>query len=164
MWRRLITLSETVVLLGSIVQILVGMRNDRLTKRRVAERLLSWSLPINGGLLEIAGFLSLILREQENTDNLGVPTNSPLQSEVALAHLALGVLGVLSFWFRGMFWFATIVGQGIFLIGIGVVHAREIFKNRILLFDVLMGLTHLVLLKAYNPLKTESRPLRQRVF
>jgi hypothetical protein len=162
-WRRLIILSEAVVLLGSTVQILADARNDRITKRRVAERLLGWSLPINGGLLEIAGFFSIILRREENTENSSLPEGDQLQSEVALAHLALGVLGVLSFRFRGMFWFATIIGQGIFLIGVGVVHAREVLKEKIFLFDALMALTHLTLLKAYNPMETRPRPLWQRI-
>jgi hypothetical protein len=163
MWRRLIILGEAVVLLGSTVQILTDVRNNRITKRRVTERLLGWSLPINGGLLEIAGFLSIILRRKENTENSGSPAGEQLRLEVALAHLALGVLGVLSFRFRGMFWFATVVGQGIFLIGVSVVHAREVLKDKIFLFDVLMALTHLALLKAYNPLETKPRPLWQRI-
>ncbi len=54
-------------MLGSFVQMLYNARNKRLTKSRVAERLLSWSLPINGGLLEIVGFLwhIVILRKRD---------------------------------------------------------------------------------------------------
>jgi hypothetical protein len=65
----------------------------------------------------------------------------------------------LSFRFRGIFWLATAVGQVIFLIGIGVVHAREVLKQKIFLFDILMPLVHIGLLKVYKPL--EAQPYRE---
>ncbi len=164
MWKRLIILSQVVVVLGSLVQMLTSKKDERLTKRRMAECLLSWSLPINGGFLEIVGFLSQIVRRKENADSMGLPASNPLQSEIAVAHLAFGVLGLLSFWFRGIFWFATAVGQAVFLIGISVVHAREVLKQKIFLFDILMSLAHIGLLKAYKPLEAQPRPRWRRVY
>jgi hypothetical protein len=92
-----------------------------------------------------------------------VPASNLLKLEIAVAHLAVGVLGLLSFRFRGIFWFATAVGQAIFLIGIGIVHAREVLKQRIFLFDILMSLAHISLLKAYRPLEYQPR-LWRRVY
>jgi len=105
-------------MLGSFVQMLYDARNERLTKSRVAERLLSWSLPINGGLLEIVGFLwHIVVLRKRDAEGENPSPGSTLRKHVAIAHLAFGVLGVLSIWFRGAFWFATVVGQVIFLMG-----------------------------------------------
>ena len=54
--------------------------------------------------------------------------------------------------FRDAFWSATVVGQVIFLIGVAAVNARKGLKDKMLWFDVMMSLAHLVLLKAYKPL------------
>jgi len=60
-----------------------------------------------------------------------------------------------------MFWFATVVGQTVFLGGVAVVHAREVFKDKMYLFDVLMSLAHVGLLWIYDPLEA-ARPLPAR--
>ncbi len=94
------------------------------------------------------------------------PAADQVGTELAVAHLAFGVLGLLAIRFRGMFWFATVVGQTVFLGGVAAVNAREILKDKMYLFDVLMSLTHIGLLKAYDPLGT-ARPFptrRQRWF
>lgn len=170
MWKRLIILSQAVVVLGSFVQMLSDMRYKRLTKRRAAERLLSWSLPINGGLLEIVGFLWHTLRGKKTADGVDPTVDNTLRKQVAIAHLAFGVLGVLSIWFRGTFWFATVIGQAIFLTGISIAHAHEMqkqgkpFVDILLFFDVLMSLAHIGLLRFYNPLEVQPRPRWQRAF
>ena len=65
-----------------------------------------------------------------------------------------------------MFWFATIVGQAVFLGGVAAVNVREIFKDKMYLFDVLMSLAHLGLLKLYDPQEPDRRlsPARGRWF
>ena len=167
MWKRLIIISQAVVVVGSAVQILLSMREDQLTKPRIAECVLSWSLPINGGFLEIVAFFGLIfrqiLRRRENTERMGVPANR-LQSEIAVAHLAFGMLGLLSFWFRRMFWFATIVGHGTFLVGVAIVNAREMLKQKVFLFDILVSLVHIALLRTYMPLEAQPQRKWQRVY
>lgn len=168
MWKRLIVLGQVVVALGSLVQMLAGTRDERLTRRRAAECLLSWSLPINGGLFEIVAFLWHIAR-RENAEGVEKPAGDAWRQQAAVAHLAFGVLGVLSIRLRGAFWFATVIGQGIFLIGISIAHAREMLKKDkfsadvLFLFDILMSLAHIGLLIAYNPLQAPPRPRRWRV-
>jgi hypothetical protein len=164
MWKRLVIFSETVVIFGSVIQMLASKGDERLTKRRIAECLLSWSLPINGGFLEIVGFLWQVVHRKENAERMGLPASNSLQSEIAVAHLAFGVLGLLSFWFRGRFWLATAVGQATFLTGTGVVHARELLEQKIYLFDVLMSLAHIALLMAYKPLEAQPHPTWRRAY
>ncbi len=168
MWmKRLVVLNQVVVALGALTQLLIIMRSEPLNRRRVAESLLSWSLPLNLGVLETFFFVRRVLRERRSTeeaDDSAGNAGDRARSEVALAHLAFGVLGLLSIRFRGAFWSATVIGQAVFLIGVAAVNAREGLKNKMLWFDVLMSLAHLVLLKAYEPLgDAGSRPLLRRL-
>ena len=151
MLQRLAVLNQVLVALGSVTQLLVSSRSEPLTKRRVAESLLSWSLPLNLGLLETLWFVGH-LRRGRTTEGVGQPAADKVLSELAVAHLAFGVLGLLAIRFRGMFWFATVVGQAVFLGGVAAVNAREILKDKMYLFDVLMSLAHVGLLMAYDPL------------
>ena len=71
---------------------------------------------------------------------------------------------LLALRFRGMFWFATVVGQAVFLGGVAAVNAREILKDKMYLFDVLMSPAHIGLLMVYDPLGAVrfSAPTRRR--
>jgi hypothetical protein len=148
--QRLAVLNQVLVALGSVTQLLVSSRSEPLTKPRVAETMLGWSLPLNLGLLETLWFVGH-LRRGRSAEGVGQPAADKVLSELAVAHLAFGVLGLLSIRFRGMFWFATVVGQAVFLGGVAAVNAREILKDKMYLFDVLMSLAHVGLLAAYDP-------------
>jgi hypothetical protein len=115
--------------LGSVVQLRAGIRSEPLTRRKIAESLLGWSLPLNVGVLETLWFVSYLLHRDRTTEGVGQPGTDRAGSELAVAHLALGVLGLLAVRFRGMFWFATVVGQTVFLGGVAAVNAREIIKT-----------------------------------
>ncbi len=92
MLQRLAVLNQVIVALGSVTQLLVSSRSEPLTKRRVAESLLSWSLPLNLGLLETLWFVGH-LRRGRTTEGVGQPAAHKVLSELAVAHLAFGVLG-----------------------------------------------------------------------
>lgn len=155
MWmRRLAVLNQVIVVGGFVFHLLVGTRSEPPTKRTVAESLLSWSLPLNLGVLETLLFVRHILRDESTAEDADQTPRDRLLRELAVAHLAFGVLGLLCIRFRGMFWFATIVGQVVFLCGIAAVNAREITKDKMYLFDVLMSLVHVGLLRAYGPLES----------
>ncbi len=160
MLKRLAVLNQVAVVLGSVTQLLMLARSEPLTKRKVAESLLSWSLPLNLGVLEITWFVGY-LRRGKTAEGVGQPAADQVRAELAVAHLAFGVLGLLAIRFRGMFWFATVVGQAVFLGGVAAVNAREIFRDKMLLFDVLTSLTHVGLLKAYDPLEA-ARPFHAK--
>ena len=154
--QRLAILNQIVIVLGCLTQLLAGGRSAPPTKRMVAKSLLSWSLPLNLGVLETFWFvrhLRNVLR-----GGAGQSAEDKVRSREAVAHLAFGVLGLLSIRFRGIFWLATIIGQAIFLIDVAAVDGREMFKDKMSVFDVLMSLAHLGLLKAYNPLEATTRP------
>ena len=162
MLKRLAVLNQVAVVLGSVTQLLVSTKSEPLTKRKVAESLLSWSLPLNLGVLETLWFVGH-LRRGRTAEGVDQPAADQVRSELAVAHLAFGVLGLLAIRFRGMFWFATVVGQAVFLGGVATVNAREILKDKMFLFDVLMSLAHIGLLKAYDPLGApRSSPATRR--
>jgi hypothetical protein len=116
---------------------------------------LGWSLPLNLGLLETLWFVGHLRRERP-TEEADQPAHR-VRSELAAAHLAFGVLGLLAVRFRGMFWFATVIGQAVFLGGVTAVNARMLLKDKMVLFDALMSLAHVGLLMAYDPLD-DARP------
>ena len=117
--------------------------------------MLSWSLPLNLGVLETLYFMWHV--RDVLRGGAGQSAEDKVRLREAVAHLAFGVLGLLSIRFRGVFWFATIIGHAILLIGIAAVNGREMFKSKMAVFDVLMSLAHLSLLKAYKPLEA-TRP------
>jgi hypothetical protein len=160
-FKGLAVLNQVAVVLGSVVQLRAGIRSEPLTRRKIAESLLGWSLPLNVGVLEILWFVRYLLHKGSAPEGVDEPGADRTGSELAIAHLALGVLGLLAVRFRGMFWFATVVGQTVFLGGVATVHAREIFKEKMYLFDVLMSLAHVGLLGIYDPLEA-ARPLPAR--
>jgi hypothetical protein len=166
--RRLAVLNQVILVLGSAMQLLAARRRgESPSGRRAAEILLSWSLPLNLGLLETYFFVGHVRRGRKRTsEDAGPSEQDKVRSELAVAHLAFSVLGLLSARFRGMFWLATVVGQAIFLVGVAAVRAREILKDKMYFFDVVMSLAHLGLLKAYDPLgmAVPPRPLWRRFF
>ena len=58
--------------------------------------------------------------------SIGWPAGNPFQTEVAVANLAVGVLGVLCYWLRDNFWVATVIANSIFQLGAAVVHINQI--------------------------------------
>jgi hypothetical protein len=148
--RRLAVLNQTIVVLGSAAQLRASARSEPPTKRTVAETVLIWSLPLNLGALETLAFVRQVLRDDSTAEGVDQPPGDRLRSELAVTHLAFGVLGLLSIRFRSVFWFATIVGHAIYLGGVAAVNASEMSKDKMYSFDVLMSLAHVSLLKAYG--------------
>ena len=96
------------------------------TKGRVAEIFLLWLLVIAVGLLGIVDFIAHTVFADTTAASIGWPAGNPFQSEVAVANLAMGVLGILCYWMRGNFWIATAIGFSVWFLGDAVVHIREI--------------------------------------
>ena len=118
MLKRLAVLNQVAVVLGSVIRLRSSAGNEPLTGRQIAETLLGWSLPLNVGVLEILWFVRYLLHKGSAPEGVGQPGADRTGSELAIAHLALGVMGLLAVRFRGMFWFATVVSQTVFLGGV----------------------------------------------
>jgi len=125
------------------------------TGRRIAAILLLWLLVINVGLSGMWAFIGHTLFAEQVAESIGWPADNPFQTEVAVANLAIGALGILCYWIRGNFWTATVIATSIWLLGAATIHVREIVvagnynpgnAGLIFILDILNPLLLIVLL------------------
>ena len=83
----------------------------------------------NIGLQGLFAFIGHFFKADEVARDIGWPTGSPFQREIAFANLALGTLGIMSIWFRGNFWFAAIVARSVFSWGAAYGHIIDLKKR-----------------------------------
>jgi hypothetical protein len=115
------------LVLGLVVgAVHVFLEKQPRMKGRVAEIFLLWLLVIAVGILSILAFISHTVFADTTAASIGWPTSNPFQSEVAVANLAVGILGILCYWMRGSFWIATVIGFSVWYLGDAVVHIRSI--------------------------------------
>ena len=57
--------------------------------------------------------------------SIGWPAGNPFQTEVGVANLAIGTLGILSYWIRGNFWTAAVIATSVWLLGAAAIHVGE---------------------------------------
>ncbi len=96
------------------------------TKGRVAEIFLLWLLVIPVGIGDVFNFIGHTAFADATAASIGWPAGNPFQSEVAVANLSVGVLGILCYWMKGNFWVATVIGFSVWWLGDAVVHIRSI--------------------------------------
>jgi len=104
---------------------LVPPASEGLTLHRTVEIVLSHMLVLNAGVGSLLLFIGHLVRADEVARSLGWPTGTGFQKEVAFASLGLGILGVLSIWFRNDFWTATVVAFAVFYLGATWVHFTD---------------------------------------
>jgi hypothetical protein len=115
------------LILGLVVGA-VGVYLDKQprTRVRVAQIFLLWFLVITVGVSGVFAFIGHTVFADATAQSIGWPTGNPFQSEVAVANLSVGVLGILCYWMRGSFWIATVIGFSVWWLGDAVVHIRSI--------------------------------------
>jgi uncharacterized protein DUF6790 len=96
------------------------------TKGRLAEIFLLWFLVISVGLTSVSAFIAHTVFDDTTAASIGWPAGNPFQSEVAVANLAVGILGILCYWMRGNFWIVTVIAFSVWWLGDAVVHIRSI--------------------------------------
>jgi hypothetical protein len=96
------------------------------TRVRVAQIILLWFLVITVGVSGVFAFIGHTVFADATAQSIGWPTGNPFQSEVAVANLSVGILGILCYWMRGNFWIATVIGFSVWWLGDAVVHIRSI--------------------------------------
>src|SRR5919202_1353055 len=100
-----------------VAGVLLPLDQQPRAGRRVAEILLLWLLVINVGLGGLWAFVGHTVFANDVAESIGWPTGNPFQTEVAVANLAIGTLGILCYWVRGSFWTATVIETSIWLLG-----------------------------------------------
>ena len=81
---------------------------------------------INVGLSGMWAFIGHTLFAEQVAESIGWPAGNPFQTEVAVANLAVGTLGILCYWIRGNFWTAAVIATAIWLLGAATIHLKEI--------------------------------------
>jgi len=110
-------------LILSIIQIV-------LSGSDIVETLLMDGLIIMVGLGGLYSFIGHTVFSDRVAQSIGWPQGNPFQYEVAMANLALGVLGIVSFWIHYYFWIATVIAFSVFMLGAAAIHIREMRKSK----------------------------------
>lgn len=96
---------------------------------RNIEVFLSYILLFNMGIMGLLAAYAHVFMGPETAKSIGWPPGSPFQFEIGMANLAFGVLGVLSFWFRGSFWNAAIIGWCVLFFGCFIGHVINYYTE-----------------------------------
>jgi hypothetical protein len=118
-------LSFTVI--ASLLHLFAGKQPR--TSKRIIEIVLSYLLFFNVGLGGLWAFIGHAFMADEVARSIGWQPGSPFQFEVAVANLAFGILGVLSFWVKGKFRLASVIGVSVFLLGAAYGHIVQMSKG-----------------------------------
>ena len=92
---------------------------------RIVQIFLLWLLVVDIGIGLIFGFIGHTVFADRTAASIGWPAGNPFQTEVAIANLAFGTLGILCYWSRGQFWTATVIGASVWLLGDAVGHIYQ---------------------------------------
>jgi hypothetical protein len=142
------------------------------TKPRVAQIFLLWLLVITVGIQGVFAFIGHTVFADATAASIGWPAGNPFQSEVAVANLTVGVLGILCYWMRGNFWVATAIGFAVWWLGDAVVHIRSIVvsanyapNNAGVTFylDILVPVILIALLAYYLHVKNRQEEEHERI-
>jgi hypothetical protein len=112
----------------SLIVAAVHLYRDRQprTGRRMVEVFLLWLLVINVGIGSVFRFIGHTVFADRAAASIRWPADNPFQTEVAIANLAFGTLGILCYWFRSEFWTATVFGSSVWMLGDAVGHIYQI--------------------------------------
>jgi hypothetical protein len=158
-------ITDALIVLGAGLHI--ARDKQARTGRRVVEICLLYMLAIGAGVSSLLAFGAHAFFPDITARQIGWPTGSPFQFEVAMANLAFGVLGILCIWLRNSFWVATIIGFSIFWLGDAYGHFYQLFVYKdyapynagfILYNDTFFPLVLLGLLVAYIVLGRRATP------
>ncbi len=155
----------------------IWFTRESLTKFRVVELLLLYQLVFCVGFASLLGWIGQGFMMNTVASLLGWP-ESPFQIELANVNLGYGVLGIMSIWYRGYFWLATIIGFSVWLIADGIHHIvdAEMYRNFSIgnigipmYTDFLVPIVLLILLGFYfklapsSAIPVESKGMRSRI-
>ena len=110
-------------------------------------------LVIGVGLFGLWNFVGHFILSKRVAESIGWASNG-FQKELGLVSLGIGVSGILCYWFRSGFWWATAIPFSTFLLGAAILHVVEMIKEHnfnpgntwIIIPDILMPATVLVFL------------------
>jgi hypothetical protein len=113
-------------IMAAIVRIMI---KRPASKKETAGIFLLYMIFFNIGLGGLYAFMGHVFMPDMVAREIGWPTGSPFQFEIAIANLSYGILGVLCIWIRGKFWIAVVSGSLIFLWGAAYGHFVQMEKG-----------------------------------
>lgn len=93
------------------------------------EVLLGYLIFFTVGVMGVLAAYAHVFMGPEIAESIGWAAGSPFQYEIGMANLSYGVLGILSYWIRGRFWDATVIGWSVLLLGCFVGHAVNYYTD-----------------------------------
>lgn len=133
--------------------------------RLAFELLLMYSMGVSGFKAIFGGFVMHYFFADEMARSIGWPAGNPFQTEVAFFNLAVGILGVLTF-FRRDFWLPYIIVSTAMGWGAGFVHLIDILEHGnfagnnagpILYADILIPILRITLYMVYSKHQTRFK-------
>lgn len=118
---------------GSGIHLLV---KNNWNREQIAEVFLGYLLFFSVGIMCLIGFYAHIFMTDHVAQMIGWTQGSPFQLEVGSANLAFGILGILCYFYRELFWLATGLGFSIFVLGALAVHLVEYAKGNNAPFNI----------------------------
>jgi len=94
---------------------------SKRNKKTFVEIFLLYQIVFSLGLTSLLAFFGLTFMAEYIAEFTGWPA-CPFQQQLANVNLGYAVLGILSIWYRGYFWFATIIGFSVWIIADGIQH------------------------------------------
>lgn len=123
-----VILTTLTILIALSVLIINKIKNKPLNSLIIIKTFLLSFLVISVGFGSIWAFIGHAFLSAQVAASIGWAAGSPFQLEVAFANLAIGVLGILCYFFRDNFWTATVIVSSVFLFGAAYVHLINILN------------------------------------
>lgn len=114
------------ILTVAFIAIHMASSRQARTAEGASRAVLTWAIFFNVGVAGIMAAYAHAFRPEATAAYIGWAPGGPFQYEVACANFAFGAMGILCLFFSSMFRLATIVGQGVFLLGAAYGHLQQI--------------------------------------
>jgi hypothetical protein len=150
-------LFPVITIIGALLHLIFTKTPKSLN--RIFEIILVYTLFVMVGFGGLWAFMGHAFFPDKVAASIGWASGSPFQFEVAVANLAIGVLGILSIKFKDNFRTATVIAATIFFWGAAFGHITEILKNgnynsgnagATLYFDIIFPAVLIILLFIYK--------------
>ena len=113
-----------IAVIAASVHVAVSAKR-RSGRAAIVETYLAYLFFVYVGVMGVLTAYAHVFRPVQTSASIGWAT-SPYEYEVGMADLTVGVLGLLSLWFRGNFWLATAIATAVWLLGDAIGHVRQL--------------------------------------
>lgn len=114
-------------LMGFFIHMAWLPSSERSWKKAI-ELLLLYQLVFSVGLTSLVAFFGLTFLD-EYIAKLTDWQSCPFEQQLANVNLGYALLGILCIWLRGYFWYATIIGFSVWILGDGIHHLYHYFVH-----------------------------------